>query len=305
MKAETISQSREYLTVLLRRRSVIALCCGILTLALAFYGIIAGVGKSIARYHETGFHSFIYYTMISNVLAALSIAITFPYAVEGIRKKRFTVPKWVALLHYVAATTITVTMAVASAFISWVSPEDAFGGSNIVTHVFCPLLILLSFFQMENGHLFSWKDRLIGVVPLCLYMIVYFVEVVVIGEANGGWPDIYRIMEFVSPAAALALSPLFAFAVSTVVALISNALTKRRTAKMFRFWKEDLDPIEVRFEAYGMGCMAGRYGEKNNLDIPYDILLFLADRYHLKTEDLLKPFVKGLLVGLKDRDQGL
>ena len=35
---------------------------------------------------------------------------------------------------------------------------------------------------------------------------------------------------------------------------------------------------------------------------PFDILVYLAERYHLKTEDLMKPFVKGLLTELKDRD---
>ena len=36
---------REHLTVLLRHHSVIALCCGIATLLLSFYGIIASVNR--------------------------------------------------------------------------------------------------------------------------------------------------------------------------------------------------------------------------------------------------------------------
>jgi hypothetical protein len=224
---------RDYLTVLLRRRSVIALCCVILTLTFAFYGIIAGVDRMIGTSHENGFTSFIYYTMLSNALAALSAAFIFPYAVEGIRKKRFTMPKWVAVIHYVATTTIAVTMVVVFAFISWASPDDAFGGSNLATHVICPLLILMSFFQMESGYLFSWKDRLLGMIPLSVYMIVYFIEVVVIGESRGGWPDIYHIMEFVSPALAIPAALLLAFGVSTAAALVSNRLTKIRNKKMF------------------------------------------------------------------------
>ena len=52
MKTEQQIHAREYLTVLLRRRSVIAFFFGILTLMLSFYGIIAGVNKTIAVYHE-------------------------------------------------------------------------------------------------------------------------------------------------------------------------------------------------------------------------------------------------------------
>ena len=294
---------REYITVLLRRRSVIALCCVILTLTFTFYGIIAGVDRTISKFHENGFTSFIYYTMVSNALAALSAAFVFPYAVEGIRKKRFTMPRWVAVMHYVATTTIAVTMVVVFAFISWVSPDDAFGGPNLATHVICPLLILMSFFQMESGYLFSWRDRLLGMIPLSVYMVVYFIEVIVIGESKGGWPDIYHITEFVSPALAIPAALLLAFGVSTAVALISNRLTKIRNKKMFLYWRGDPDPIEVRIEAFGIGRMAAQSAEKNNVQIPYDILSYLAQTCDLTAEDLVKPFVKGLLTELEDRDR--
>ena len=140
-------------------------------------------------------------------------------------------PKWVTLMHYMVTTSITITMVFVLAFISRVSPSDAFGGANLVTHVFCPLLILISFYQMESGHIFTWKDRLFAVVPFCSYMIVYLIEVVAVGEANGGWPDIYHITEYLSPSLAIPLSLLLAFGVSTAVALLSNYLTKNAEKK--------------------------------------------------------------------------
>ena len=295
-------QIREYLTLLLKRRSVIALCCGILTLMLSFFGIIAGVSKTVAVLHENGFTSFTYYTMASNTLAALSVAFVLPYTVEGIRKKRFTLPKWVAVIHYIATTSIAVMMVFVIFFISWASPVDAFGETNIVLHVFCPLLILISFFQMENGHLYSLKDRLFGIIPFGVYVVIYTIEVVVVGEANGGWHDIYHITEYISPILAIPFLLLLAFGTGTAIALASNFLTKKRHNKMYMLWHEDLDPIEVRIEAYGFGRMVGRYSEKNNIQIPYDILMNLAQMYHLETEDLIKPFFKGLLIELKERN---
>ncbi len=292
---------REHLTVLLRRRSVIALCCVILTMILAFYSIVEGVNITNNVAHENGFMSFIYFTMISNVFAALSAAFVFPFAVEGIRQKRFILPKWAALIHFTATTSIAVTMIVVLAFISWTSPHDAFGGHNFVTHIVCPLLIIVSFFQIESGHLFTWKDRLFGIVLCSTYMIVYYIEVALIGEANGGWPDIYRLQEYVSPAFAIPASLLFFFGVSTAVAFLSNRLTKKRNKKMFLLWKDDLDPVEVRIEAYGMGRMAAQYGEENNLQIPYDILISLAKRYDTDPEDLMRAFAKGLIIERSDR----
>ncbi len=296
-------QSREYLTGLLRRRSVVAFLCGILTLTLSFYGIIAGVNRTVSLLHRDGFTSFIYYTMLSNALAALSAAFVFPYTVEGIRRKRFALPRWVAVTHYTAAVSISFMMIFVFAFISWASPDDAFGGPNLVTHVFCPLLILISFFQMESGHLFTLKDRLAGIVPFCIYLTVYVIEVAVIGESNGGWPDIYHVQEFLPPVLAVPTALLLAFCVSTVIAALSNRLTKKRTEKIYLLWRGDMDPVEVRIEAYGIGRMAGRYGDRNGIQIPYDILTHLAERYHLETEDLMKPFVTGVLMGLKEKEK--
>ena len=301
MDEKTPAPIRENLTVLFRHRSVIALCCVILTLILAFYGIIEGVNRTNTVLHENGFLSFIYFTMISNAFAALSAAFVFPFAVEGIRKKRFTLPKWAALLHYMATTSIAITMVFVLAFVSWASPGDAFGGVNLVTHVICPPLIILSFFQMESGHLFTWKDRLLGVVPCFAYLIVYYIEVVLVGEANGGWPDIYRVREHMSPALPIFAVLLLAFGVSTSVALLSDRLTKKRNKKMLLLWQEDLDPIEVKIEAYGMGRMAAQYGEENSIQIPYDILTDLARMYHIDPEDLLRSFVKGLMIEREDR----
>ena len=147
-------KKNDYVTKLMKRRSIVALCAGVLTVILAFYGIIAGVNKTNIDLGKNGFLSFIYFTMISNTLAMLSAAFTIPFAVEGIRKKRFTLPKWIALMHYSATISVTIMLLCVLSFISWVSPDDAFGGANIVTHIFCPVLILISFFRLKmNTHI--------------------------------------------------------------------------------------------------------------------------------------------------------
>ena len=71
---------------------------------------------------------------------------------------------------------------------------------------------------------------------------------------------------------------------------------------MFSLWREELEPIEVRIEAYGLGLMAGQRSDKNGIQIPYDILTFLAKKNGMDPEDLMKPFMKGLMTELKERD---
>ncbi len=298
---QTIKQSRDYLTNLFMRRSVVALCCGVLTLALSFYGIIAGVIRTVEKMGQNGFFSFVFYTMLANTLAAVSVAFMIPYAVEGIWKRRFVLPKWVAVLHYLATSSISIMLVFVLAFISWASPEDAFGGSNLVTHVFCPVLILLSFFQVENGVIYSIKDRFIGCLPSLIYMIVYCVEVCLIGEANGGWPDLYHVQEHMPPLLAIPAFLLFGFTVCSLIAIVSNRLTKRRRAKMFLNWRADAEPVEVRIEAYGLGRTAGMSGKDRDISIPLDILAYFSEKYHLETDELIKAYIAGFLNGRKER----
>lgn len=300
---DTIRKCRDHMTNLMKRRSVIALCAGLLTVILSFYGIIAGVNKTNTVLKKNGFLSFTYFTMISNTLAMLSAAFTIPFAVEGIRKKRFTLPRWIALMHYSAAICVTIMFFCVICFISWVSPDDAFGGSNIVTHIFCPVLILISFFQTEHEYIYTIKNQSLGMIPLCLYIIAYFIEVILIGEANGGWPDIYHIKEFLPVWLAILALFLFGLGISFMIRMISNRLTNIRRTKMFAIWKEDADPLEVRIEAYSLGVMVGSKGEKNNIQIPYDILEYLAEKHRLNVDDLTKPFMKGIIIGLDERKQ--
>ena len=296
--------SREYLTGLLRRRSVIALCSSILTLMVSFYGTVAGVIRTVEYLGLNGFVSFRYYTMLANSLAALSAAFVLPYAIEGVGARRFALPAWVARMHYLSTCSITIMMVFVLAFMSWASPEDAFGGANLFTHVFCPALILLSFFQVENGTVYAVKDWLIGAAPFGVYTVVYLVEVFVLGESKGGWPDIYRIGEYVSPALSIPLMLLYGFGVSAFIAFLSNRLTRSRQKKMLQYWTEDLDPVEVKVEAYALGRMAGFQAAKNRDSFPFNILEYLAERYHLDPKDLAKPYTTGFLNGWKERQDG-
>ena len=63
-----------------------------------------------------------------------------------------------------------------------------------------------------------------------------------------------------------------------------------------------MQPVEASIEAYGLGTMMARGMGKEGAQIPYDILEYLAERYHLKAEDLMKPFVKGLQTGLSEQN---
>ena len=67
---------------------------------------------------------------------------------------------------------------------------------NFHMHLLTPLLALLSFLFLDGEGDYGWKEALFGGLPALVYGIVYFFQVIVVGEANGGWSDFYRFNMF-------------------------------------------------------------------------------------------------------------
>ncbi len=55
---------------------------------------------------------FRYYTLNANSFTAFTACMIIPFAVEGIRRKSFKYPKWLALIFYSGAVCTTVTMCI-------------------------------------------------------------------------------------------------------------------------------------------------------------------------------------------------
>ena len=60
-KTENAALSREYMTAFLRRRSIIALGCCMLTLVLAFYGVVVGIDRTFIKVGPHAYLSFIFF----------------------------------------------------------------------------------------------------------------------------------------------------------------------------------------------------------------------------------------------------
>ena len=95
---------------------------------------------------------------------------------------------------------------------------------------------------------------------------------------------------------------LLALCVSWSIACISNYLTKKREDKMFLHWEKIPDHTEAKIEAYGLGSLMSRTDNENSILIPMDILDKLAQKNEMKTEDLIMPYIKGLMNGQKENE---
>lgn len=299
----TSIQNREYITGFMRRRSIIALCAGIIELAGVFCGIILGLGRTARFSGDNLISAYIYFTMISNSLAAIAVAFSIPFAVEGIKTKRLILPRWVTVLMFISASSIAIVPLMVFSFMRWVPSDLAFGDGGVFTHIMCPLLVILSFFQIESGHRYTLSECVLACIPFNLYMIVYYIMVFLIGPDNGGWQDIYSIGEHINPLFVIPIGMILSFVISLIISKISNTLSENRKNNRFRYWTRDIEPVEVLVEAYGLGIMVSENIEQGTIQVPYDILEELARRYGIDPSKLAKAFFTGFEIGIKKNKQ--
>ncbi len=296
------THNKQYLIDLHKWRSVAALFACIVT--LVFAGI--GLGGSIILYTRNKWELaefFRFFTTIANLITAVSAAFIVPYAVEGVKKKRFITPSWLSVMHFCGTICTTLVFIFAITFILSTNPEMAVGGNNLFFHIVCPIAIFISFELVESGHDYKPKDIIFSLIPVFIYSVVYLIMVVFVGKDNGGWEDLYMLNTYTPAYISLPLVWILAAAVAFIIYRLSYVLNKKRQTQLFEKWESGMGTIELNIEVYGLGRFYGINSELNSLTIPIDILDFLAKKYNRNTEDLTKIFVKGMLNGYKESSE--
>lgn len=133
-----------------------------------------------------------FFTIDSNILLAIAAAALIPSLVSALKAEGRLIPTKLLQFKHIATSAIVITFLVS---VFWLFPTQGFdntlAGTKFLVHVINPLLAVVSFCIFERGIPFSTKGAALGILPLLAYGVVYIVMVCVIGEANGGWPDLY------------------------------------------------------------------------------------------------------------------
>ena len=294
---------QKYIIALSKTRSITALIACIIITLLSVYAIAGGM-VLYAMDDLPAALIFQWFTTVSNAITCLSAFMIIPFAVEGIRKKHFAFPNWISVFLYSGMVCTTLTMVCTIFFISWVDPELAFGGYNLYLHFVCPIAVIIAFFMVESGYLYTKADAFRAVIPIVIYLVVYLLEVVIIGEDNGGWVDLYHIQENVSVWVSLICFPLIALGVAFLIRFLSNKITlKRRKRLLDNLWPEDVKPAKINVEVFGLGRYMGKHSDPECADLYLDLICSIAKQYNMKPEDLIRPYIKGYVDSLEEKNQ--
>ncbi len=175
---------------------------------------------------EVGLKTFRMFTVLSNMFVAVTAAMSIPFAVDGIRKRNYHLPRWIVNLTLSSVTCITLTFLI-TVFV--LSPKSGFvlmmaTGSFLFLHTIVPIVSILSFFFINTSHNVKFKATIYALIPIFAYAVVYLVSVIVVGEENGGWRDHYHFQELMPWYLIFVVMMLFSFGIANLMRFIHNRM---------------------------------------------------------------------------------
>ena len=284
-------QKKKYLIALEETRSILALAAGTLVFICTLLCVFWAIGVFDAGMLQ-------YYTLLSNLLAAVGAAFMIPYAVEGVRKKRFVLPRWVVLFQCAGAVCVTITMVTALGLIlPTQGARQAFEQFNFWLHVVTPLATVVLFQCVESGVSLTKREMLLALVPYWAYMLTYLVMVVLLGR----WKDIYSVTAYLPVWVSFPVMLVLGLAIAAVLRRIQNRRAAQSWSRIARMWSGDVERTELLIEAFGLGRYIGAVCDAGELTVPLDIFKAMAERYGVSIDALTKAYVKGALDAVEEK----
>ena len=288
---------KKYLISLYQNRSIVALIAGILVICCT----MAAVAVKIQVYAFADENRLHFFTVQSNLLSAVGAAFMIPYAIEGIRRKRFVLPRWLVVFQYAGATCVAITFISTLLLILPTKGISALQGTDFWLHLITPLCTVILFQCVETGVSLLRKDVFIALIPYWVYMTVYYIEVIIIGKENGGWSDFYMTQAFWPAWISVILMLAIGFVIACLLHKIQNKRAIHSRNRIMEKWGADMKPTLLLVEAFGLGRYMGANCDASDLVIPVDVFVMMEQRYDVTLDALTKAFVKGAMDALKDR----
>ena len=294
----TAKKQKKYLIELEETRSIVALAASI----LIFFCTLASVFTMFGNAYENQQNPLQYFTVLSNLFSATGAAFMLPYAIEGIRKKRFLLPRWLVVYQYSGATCVAITMLASLTLILPTQGVSQMSGPNFWLHLITPAVTVVLFQCVETGIRFRRRDMILSLIPYWVYMTVYSVMVAFIGKERGGWSDFYMTTAFWPAWVSFLLMLAMGGIVSFVLLLIHNKRAEQSRRRYAKAWSDDLEPTQLLIEAFGLGRYIGSKCSIEELTVPLDVFAAMEERYGIPLERLTKAYVKGAMDSMKERD---
>ncbi|MBO4933706.1 MAG: hypothetical protein J5441_00845 [Clostridia bacterium] len=178
-------------------KGFISLICNVAVVAFTVVCVVGFFTRGgDGNMEVAGFTAFKYFTVDSNVLAAVAALCMLPWSFKTMLGGRKAIKKSVLLFKFVATAAVTLTL---FTVLFLLGPKYGYkvgmkygyalmyDGNNIFMHMISPLLMIISFCFAECKGEMRFRDTLLGLIPTVAYGAVYTAEVMLFK----GWEDFY------------------------------------------------------------------------------------------------------------------
>lgn len=281
-----------------RTRCITGLVVSILMVSLVFVALTLNL---INYYNESspeaGSGTMRMFTTLSNIIVAIGSLLIIPYSIDGLRKNNYHLPIWIVDILYIGTFCVALTFLVASTIISIAQGfyTSMFYNSNIFFHLINPICAIVLFTFVNSDHNISFKKSFIPLIPVTLYGIVYVIMAILIGEANGGWRDVYEFNTFMPWPITIILIALVSFGISNLIRYLHNLNHKHFKEAVRRYYLESEDYNVPTIED-AIRILAKKEKEdysSGNTEIPTRIIEMFKERFNsdIPTSELSKLFI--------------
>ena len=233
---------------------------------------------------EVGLKTFRMYTVLSNMFVGISIAMTIPFAVDGIREKNYHLPRWLVNLLFVSTTCITLTFLISLTLLSAVAgfSEMMLTSSNLLLHSIVPISTIILFLFINTYHTIKFKATLYALIPILIYAINYLILAIIIGPENGGWRDHYQFNKFIPWYFVFVGIFALAFGIANLIRVIHNRMHKRDKLATEEYYQNapeyNLPTIEEAIQKLAQENK--KYDVGGEVIVPRRIIAFFEKKYN-------------------------
>ncbi len=180
-----------------KKKNLILMFVNLFLIVTNIYVVYKGLtgGATIGQVGAGEMHGFGYFkafTVDSNVLSAVAALVCLVFNIKNIGKDKVVIPKWVEKIYLMGAAGVFLTILTVIVFLTplrYIKTGDwiiLYSGSLFFYHLVNPIVVVLSMMFLLNSHKLTYKEGLLGVIPMIVYALVYIIMIM-----TKTWSDFY------------------------------------------------------------------------------------------------------------------